>query len=177
VTVASVASLIVLHPSSQTARASDAPTPQAYVDAQRVLDAKYTKLLEDAKAAIEAKDSALKRIRDELITGYVVAKDIDVTDSNRAYWLSEPKLMLGVNSLSGGSLQISFANQTEIISVGQRIDFKVDECDCFLMLKSSTFGKASFRYACIPGADESHRTTQDPIIDARLNQQGRVRQP
>ncbi|MGC3936169.1 hypothetical protein ACOTTU_00025 [Roseobacter sp. EG26] len=161
--------MIALRPSLQAARTSEVPSQQAFVDAQRVLDAKYAKLLEGAKAAIEAKESALQQIREELLTGYVVAKDIDVTDSNRAYWLSEPKLMLGVNGLSGGSLLISFADQTEMISVGERIDFKVDECDCFLLLKSSDFGNASFRYACSPSSNEPRQKSRNPIIDARLN--------
>lgn len=169
VTVASVASLIALKPSDQRARVDVASTPQAVLEAQRAIDAKYAKLLQDAKAALEAKDTALKTIRTELVNGYVVSKDIDVVESDRAYWLSEPKLMLGVNSLAGGSLQISFADRTEMISVGERIDFKVDDCDCFLLLKSSVFGAASFRYACSPAATMTQRVERNPIIDARLN--------
>jgi len=60
------------------------------------------------------------------------------------------KLMLGASSLSGGRVSINFADRRELISVGERIDFRFEDCDCFLLMKSSTFGSASFRYACTP---------------------------
>ncbi len=163
ITVAFVASLFVI---SQASAVTHVQTP---VPSLVKLDDQIAHLLHAAKNELVEKDKALEALRDELNNGYVVAKDIDVTESDQAYWLSEPKLMLGVNRLSGGSLLISFADQQEIISIGQRIDFKVDGCDCFLLLKSSTFGHASFRYACTPATQEPVRDVRNTFIDAKLN--------
>ncbi|ABG33060.1 hypothetical protein CEP88_07420 [Roseobacter denitrificans] len=162
-TVAFATSLFVISQASAVTHAQTPVPPQVQPDNQ------ITHLLHEAKNELDEKDRALEALRDQLTNGYVVAKDIDVTQSDKAYWLSEPKLMLGVSRLSGGSLLISFADQQEIISIGERIDFKVDDCDCFLLLKSSTFGHASFRYACTPTTQEPIRNVQDRFIDAKLN--------
>jgi hypothetical protein len=167
--VASAASLIVMKPSEVPSAADAISTEQLSSNAQKISDAKYAKLLQQAKDAIEQKDGALKQIRDELLVGYVVSKDIEVTDSNRAYWLAEPKLMLGVNSLAGGTLQVYFADKSERISVGGRIEFKVDDCDCFILLKSSRYGVANFRFACTPARMDTRQEQYSAVIDARLN--------
>ncbi|MEP3637485.1 MAG: hypothetical protein ABJN14_09530 [Paracoccaceae bacterium] len=169
VTAVSVASLVGLNPFSQTSQVGGVHIGQVSPDAQTALDQKYARLLKAAKDEIEAQEEALQNIRQELNVGYVVSKDINISDSNRAYWLSEPKLMLGVNSLSGGSLKINFADQRTMIAVGERIDFKMEDCDCFLLLKSSQFGNANFRFACTPSADSSVQAARNTVIDARLN--------
>ncbi|MEM8977939.1 MAG: hypothetical protein AAGD04_00500 [Pseudomonadota bacterium] len=115
---------------------------------QQEVDQKYADLLRKAKAAIDEKDHALRELRREIDTGYVVAKDIEVTDSSKALWLAEPNLMLGVQALAGGRIKVNFANRSPSISVGERIDFLFEGRACSLMLKSSVYGKAVFRFSC-----------------------------
>lgn len=169
VTLAFVASLFVISQASATTQADAITDVQAPVPPQVKLDDEVIHFLHEEQNELVEKDNALEVLHDMLKDGYVVAKDVNVTESDRAYWLSEPKLMLGVNRLSGGSLLISFADQQEEISIGQRIDFEVDGCDCFLLLKSSTFGQASFRYACTPTTQEPARDSQNTLIDTKLN--------
>jgi len=103
-----------------------------------------------------------------LINGYVETRDIEVTDSEQAHWLAEPNLMLGVRALTGGQLKINFASYSELISVGQRIDFKFDDCDCFLLLKSSSMGAAHFRFACTPEEPANQREIAVSFAEAKL---------
>ena len=163
------AGLYVSYQTSPARHSSIVVHQQAPMQPQTTLNDELAHLLHETKSELMEKEEALAALRDELNNGYVVAKDIDVTESDKAYWLSEPKLMLGVNRLSGGSLLVSFANQQEIIAIGQRIDFTVDGCDCFLLLKSSTFGHASFRYGCTPAAPEPETDVRNTFIDAKLN--------
>jgi hypothetical protein len=169
VTVASVASLIASNISSQNPKADGFITNQVSLSAQISLDKKYSRLLQAAKNEIEEKEETLQQIRKELDAGYVISKDIDVSDSKRAYWLAEPKLMLGVNTLAGGTLQVNFADQSKMISVGERIDFKVEDCDCFLLLKSSQYGNASFRFSCKLTSGEDGKYSHNSIVEARIN--------
>jgi hypothetical protein len=136
---------------------------------QAELDAKYSDLLIEANLAIQSKNALITTLNDALLDGYVDARDIVVTSAKEAYWMSEPELMLGVRALTGGQVRVFFADQTALISVGQRVDFSFEECDCCLMLKSSSIGKAEFRYACSPEDRSSPTGNQGTLVQARLN--------
>lgn len=136
---------------------------------QAELDTKYSDLLVEANLAIQSKNAIITTLNDALLDGYVDARDIEVTSAKEAYWMSEPKLMLGVRALTGGQIRVFFADQTALISVGQRVDFSYEGCDCFLMLKSSTIGKAEFRYACAPENNSDPTGTEGTLVHARLN--------
>ena len=135
---------------------------------QAELDAKYSDLLVEANLAIQSKDATIAVLNDALLDGYVDARDIEVTSAKEAYWMSEPKLMLGVRALTGGQIRVFFADQSALISVGQRVDFSFDGCDCFLLLKSSSIGKAEFRYACAPEKKSDYADNEGTLVQARL---------
>ena len=73
---------------------------------------------------------------------------IEITSTSRGYWLVAPKLMLAVQHLGGGDLRIKFADRYEQIRVGQRLDLRVDDCRCFLVLTESVKAKAIFQFGC-----------------------------
>jgi len=62
---------------------------------QAELDTKYSDLLVEANLAIQSKNAIITTLNDALLDGYVDARDIEVTSAKEAYWMSEPKLMLG----------------------------------------------------------------------------------
>ncbi|WP_120501251.1 hypothetical protein [Roseovarius sp. EL26] len=168
--ISSIAILISSHTNSLTKHAPHETYATAQKEVQNELDEKYSDLLAKAKLAIESKEIALKEIREQLVVGYVVVKDFEITDNKQAHWLSEPKLMLGVSSLMGGNLIISYANNTKQISVGERIDFVVDDCDCFILLKSSAYGSATFRFACTPAAPNHAPENGRSFVEAKLHE-------
>ena len=132
------------------------------------LDAKYSDLLQQANLALQTKEEALQELQTAFLDGYVDAKDIVVTDVKRGYWLSEPKLMLGVRALNGGQLRVNFAHHSASIAIGQRLDFTFEDCDCFLLLKSSSFGNAEFRYACSPQTTNNNEGLGETFVQAQL---------
>ncbi len=141
--VATAAALITFHPGKPDA----APVVTA---TSAIENDRYEALLLDAKTALERRDSDLQVLRAQIETGFVDIKDVSVRSTTKAYWLAEPNLMLGVNTLSGGGLLVSFGDRAEQINVGQRVDFDYDGNDCFLMLMASTYGDALFRFGCTP---------------------------
>ena len=149
-TTLTVAILIVLLPGEHSHTMAPEERQSLTKQVRDDIDKEYAELLVKAKVALDATEGSLKEIRQEMLDGYPVMKDIEVTETHHAYWLYEPGLMLGVRSLAGGSLLVDFANRSTVIFVGERIDFSFEGMSCFLLLKSSIRGQASFRFGCNP---------------------------
>lgn len=108
---------------------------------------------EKARAGeLEKQNDRLSRDIDWLFArvseGFVHLRKIHVEKSKFAYPLVEPKLMLSVTSLKGGPIIANFGTETHVFSVGERFDFPLKDCDCFLLLESSARGEAVFSFGC-----------------------------
>lgn len=104
--------------------------------------------LEEAESRAAKSENELAAIEQQLTKGYVEDKRVVITESNVAYPLIQPKLMVSVQSLSGGTVIATFADQRKVFYVGQYVELQIEACQCYLLLESSARGKAVFRFGC-----------------------------
>ena len=104
-------------------------------------------------ALVKTEQQALEiaALHEQLDQGFVRSRRVLVSEVDRAYPLLPPKLMLSVERLAGGSLQVYFGDQSARFAIGQRIDFQEGPCDCFLVLMRSDRGAAEFAFGCDEG--------------------------
>lgn len=126
---------------------------------QTALDA--TKSL--AKYQLAQTEARIEAMRTAVTSGYVASREVEVTETDRGYWLVEPKLMIGVQNLSGGALLVNFADRFETFRIGERKDLAVGGCDCYLILTESKRGRAKFYFGC------SERETPDVVAGLETN--------
>ncbi len=79
-------------------------------------------------------------------------REVVVEQTDRAYMLVAPRLMLGVTALRGGRVGAVFGDRLEYFDVGQRIDFRFEDRSCFLVLTESVRDRAHFVFGCLPAA-------------------------
>ena len=111
-----------------------------------------------AKQAIERLTGDIAALREQLTRGFVVHRVLEVTEPRVAHPLVEPKLMLSVEGLPGGSVIVNFADETRNIRVAQALDFEYGTCTCSLLLADSVRGRAVFHFGC----RERDETAQPP---------------
>ena len=111
--------------------------------------------LNSVKRELKKTDTALHRLsmdmehlHAQITDGFVSFRKVDITESRTAYPLLDPKLMIAADMLTGGPVKASFAQYTHTFNVGHRFDFRVDECECFLLLQASRVGSATFSFGC-----------------------------
>ena len=104
--------------------------------------------LNRAEANLDRMSTDLASMRDQITEGYVHHRQVVVRANKTAYPLVEPKLMLSVDTLHGGSVLTYFGTQSYVFAVGQRVDFRLKDCECYLLLKESTTEKAVFAFGC-----------------------------
>lgn len=121
------------------------PSARALVDA---FEEELSKALKAQRAQLEAQYQPVNAQRSQLSHRYDVLRTIEVTSTSQGYWLVEPKLMIAVEKLGGGDLRIKYADRFEKIRIGQRKEFRVDDCLCFLVLMKSLKGHAVFQFSC-----------------------------
>ncbi len=80
--------------------------------------------------------------------GFVHLRKIRVEKAQFAYPMVEPKLMLSVKSLMQAPITATFGTTTHMFSVGERVDFVLKDCDCFLLLEQASTGAAVFNFGC-----------------------------
>lgn len=117
-------------------------------------------------ARLEHEISAL---RAQVNDGLIRDLDVTITESKTAYQLVEPKLMISVDALVGGPVLAHFGTRTHLFMVGQRVDFRVKDCFCHLLLRESVRDRAVFHFGCErgdPNLDPLTIAPKDPVQDA-----------
>ena len=104
--------------------------------------------LELALERIAEQKARIQILRTQLDNGDVQSRDIEVTTSNRAYWLVEPKLARGVSDLLGTGLSVQIGHESHFFKVGTRLELSIDEQQCDLTLLESFPGRAQFHFSC-----------------------------
>lgn len=104
--------------------------------------------LADAESRAAKSETELEAIQQQIMKGYVEDKRVVITESNVAYPLIQPKLMVSVQSLVGGTVIATFADQRKVFYVGQYVELQIETCECYLLLESSERDKAVFRFGC-----------------------------
>lgn len=93
-------------------------------------------------------ETEIKALRAQVTQGFVRDLDLTITESQTAYPLVEPKLMISVDALHGGPVLAHFGTETHFFMVGQRVDFRVRDCYCYLLLRESVRDRAVFHFGC-----------------------------
>ncbi len=117
--------------------------------------AKDTEMIRGLKNDLSQVEEAFSRLSDDydllktqLTEGYVEYRTVTVTEADTVHTLVEPKLMLATGALIGGSVHAVFGTTSHWFAVGERFDFRLDTCRCFLLLLESGRGYATFRFGC-----------------------------
>lgn len=87
-------------------------------------------------------------LRAQLKKGFVQDRIVVVTQPDTVHTLVEPKLVLAVGDLIGSSVYAVFGTTSRWFTVGERYDFRLDDCTCFLLLLESRRDWAKFRFGC-----------------------------
>ncbi len=90
----------------------------------------------------------LAALREQVTAGFVVHRTIEVTEPRTAFPLIEPKLMLSVDALPGGSVIVNYAEHTQSLRVAQTVEFIHGTCRCYLLLAESERNRAVFHFGC-----------------------------
>lgn len=140
--------------SAQSPSVASAPVPDQESEPETIAPREEHKtLLVRAKLTIEDQQKQIDQLREHIEQGFVDIRNVEVTDREKAYWLVEPNLALGVASLVGGRLQVQMGPKSHLLYVGQSVEFEFEGKACFLILTESTVGKASFKFGCKPSGD------------------------
>lgn len=104
--------------------------------------------VKDSERELAELQGELELLRAQIKDRFVREREVTITESQIAYPLVEPKLMISVNALHGGPILAHFGTESHSFMVGQRVDFRVSDCFCFLLLRESARGKAVFHFGC-----------------------------
>ena len=139
-----------LNPTTQPAQAAPAQ-PDTDPKARPVPTEELQRQLAHSTSDLQLLGDQLVALRSQITEGFVRDREVTVTQSHTAYWLVEPKLMLSVTSLHGGPILAHFGTETHFFAVGQRVDFRIRDCHCYLLLTESVMDRATFNFGCERG--------------------------
>jgi hypothetical protein len=116
------------------------PDPEVLQDLQADLNV--------ARRDVEDLQTEVAALKAQVTQGFVRNLNVTISESQTAYPLVEPKLMISVTALQDGPVLAHFGTQTQYFLVGQRADFRVKDCYCYLLLRESVRGRAIFNFGC-----------------------------
>ena len=76
--------------------------------------------------------------------------------------------MMSVDALKGGRVTAHFGTESASFMVGERVDFALGPCDCFLVLMESRPGRAEFAFGCEEVEVGRGRPAERPALIAPL---------
>ncbi len=104
--------------------------------------------LDAARRDVAELETEVAALRAQVTQGFVRDLSVTISESQTAYPLVEPKLMISVTALHGGPVLAHFGTRTHHFVVGQRVDFRVKDCYCYLLLRESVRDRAVFNFGC-----------------------------